>query len=105
MIEVDRANRKMRRQRGKTDTIDAEAAARAVLAGTATTVPKTRNGIVEALHGIKTARASAMRAHVAAKNALIGMSRTAPEPLRSHLTGLTIGRLVKTAAVCAQAST
>jgi transposase len=98
VLEVDRANRKMRRQRGKSDTVDAEAAARAVLAGTATTIPKTRSGVVEALRAIKTARASAVRSHVAAKNALLGMTRTAPEPLRSQLAGLTGSRLVKAAA-------
>jgi len=36
VIEVDRPDRRMRRQRGKSDPIDAEAAARAVLAGVAT---------------------------------------------------------------------
>ena len=34
VLEVDRPDRKTRRRRGKSDTIDAEAAARAVLAGT-----------------------------------------------------------------------
>jgi transposase len=38
--EVNKANRHNRRRRGKTDPIDAEAAARAVLAGDATATPK-----------------------------------------------------------------
>jgi transposase len=44
VVEVDRPDRKPRRRRGKSDPIDAEAAARATLAGTATTTPKTRQG-------------------------------------------------------------
>lgn len=39
--EVNRPNRQMRRQRGKTDAVDAEAAARAVLAGYAAGDPET----------------------------------------------------------------
>src|SRR5947207_14181559 len=63
VVEVDRPNRKVRRQRGKSDPLDAEAAARAVLAGTARTMPKSRNGQVKALRAIKTARNSAVKAH------------------------------------------
>jgi transposase len=44
VVEVDRPDRRTRRQRGRSDPIDAEAAARAVLAGTATAVPKRRDG-------------------------------------------------------------
>jgi hypothetical protein len=40
VVEVDRPDRRTRRQRGKSDPIDAEAAARAVLAGVATAAPK-----------------------------------------------------------------
>jgi hypothetical protein len=40
VIEVDRPNRRVRRRRGKSDTIDAEAAARSVLSGEATVTPK-----------------------------------------------------------------
>ena len=40
VVEVDRPNRQDRRRRGKSDTIDAEAAARAALNGTATGSPR-----------------------------------------------------------------
>jgi transposase len=40
VVEVDRPDRRLRRQRGKSDPIDAVAAARAVLAGTATAPAK-----------------------------------------------------------------
>ena len=40
VVEVNRPNRQTRRQRGKTDTVDAEAAARAALSGDAAAEPK-----------------------------------------------------------------
>ncbi len=53
VVEVDRPNRRTRCRVGKSDPIDAEAAARAVLAGTATGVPKTRTGPVEAIRALR----------------------------------------------------
>lgn len=44
LVEVDRPDRKTCRWRGKSDPVDAEAAARAALAGRATGVPKDRTG-------------------------------------------------------------
>ncbi len=40
VIEVNRPDRSLRHRKGKSDPLDAEAAARAVLAGTATATPK-----------------------------------------------------------------
>jgi len=40
VVEVNRPNRQARRRRGKSDTVDAEAAARAALNGEASVVPK-----------------------------------------------------------------
>jgi len=42
VVEVNRPNRQMRRQRGKSDPVDAESAARAALNGEATVVPGPR---------------------------------------------------------------
>lgn len=47
VIEINQPDRAIRRKRGKTDAIDADAAARAVLSGRATTVPKSSDGPVE----------------------------------------------------------
>ncbi len=44
VVEVNRPDRANRRRKGKSDPVDAEAAARAVLAGQATAVPKNREG-------------------------------------------------------------
>jgi transposase len=42
VLEVNRPDRQSRRRRGKSDPLDAEAAARAVLSGAATVIPKSR---------------------------------------------------------------
>lgn len=49
VVEVDRPDRKARRAKGKSDPLDAYAAARAALSGAATGTPKTRDGRVEAI--------------------------------------------------------
>ncbi|MEN3268468.1 MAG: hypothetical protein V7646_5362 [Pseudonocardia sp.] len=47
MVEIDRPDRRARRARGKSDPIDAYAAARHALSGAYTVVPKAGDGIVE----------------------------------------------------------
>jgi transposase len=98
VVEVSRPNRQTRRQRGKSDPLDAEAAARAVLAATATGTPKTRTGIVESIRALRTARRGAIKAKTAASNTLHHLVITAPEPLRGQLAGLATDQLIQTAA-------
>jgi hypothetical protein len=62
VIEVDRPDRKTRRQRGKSDPIDGYAPAAAVLSGAPIGTPKTRDGRVEAIRTLRVARRSAMKA-------------------------------------------
>ena len=85
VIEVSRPDRRLRRNHGKSDPIDAEAAARAVLAGTARTVPKRADGPVEAIRALRVARIGAIKAKTAATNTLRSMIITAPGPLRAQL--------------------
>jgi len=59
VIEVNRADRGNRRRRGKTDTIDAEAAARAGLSGRATAIAKAGDGPVQMLRMFELAKAKA----------------------------------------------
>jgi transposase len=94
VVEVDRPDRKTRRRQGKSDPIDAIAAARAVLAGVASGAPKTRTGPVEAIRALRVARRGAVKARTAALNQLHGLLVSAPEPLRAELTGLTATELV-----------
>lgn len=85
VIEAPRPDRRQRRNHGKSDSIDAEAAARAVLAGTARAVPKRADGPVEAVRALRVARLGAIKARTAAINTLRSTIITAPEPLRSEL--------------------
>jgi transposase len=94
VVEVDRPDRKIRRRQGKSDPIDAIAAARAVLAGTATGAPKTRTGPVEAIRALRVARRGAVKARSAALNQLHGLLASAPEPLRADLAVLPAPELV-----------
>lgn len=77
VVEVDRPDRKTRRQRGKSDPIDAYAAAAAVLSGAASGIPKTRDGHVEAIRTLRVARRSAIKARTQAINQLKAVVLTA----------------------------
>src|SRR3712207_925400 len=59
VLEVNRPDRSARRRKGKDDTIDAEAAARAVLSGQAMAEPKSGNSSVEMMRHLKVARDAA----------------------------------------------
>jgi transposase len=98
VVEVDRPDRRTRRQRGRSDPIDAEAAARAVLAGTATAAPKRRDGIVESIRALRTARRGAVKARTAAINQLRALLVTAPAPVREALDDLSVSALITTCA-------
>lgn len=97
VIEVSRPNRADRRARGKSDPLDAENAARAVLAGTATGQPKARDGIVEAIRALHTTRRGAVKARTAAINQFAGLLVSAPEPLRAQLKPLSEAQRLATA--------
>ncbi|MFB8000504.1 IS110 family transposase [Streptomyces sp. NPDC056002] len=85
VIEVSRPNRQDRRARGKSDPMDAINAARAVVAETATVIPKDRDGFVEAVRMIRAARRSAVKARRAALHQIHGLLWCAPEDLRAQL--------------------
>lgn len=70
VVEADTFARAERRARGKSDSLDAEAAARAVIDGRARTVPKTCDGPAECLRALKVARDGAIKARTEANNAL-----------------------------------
>ena len=96
VVEVSRPSRQVRRRHGKSDVIDAIAAARAVLAGEATTVPKSHDGAVEALRTLKLLQRSARKARVVALNQLHNLVVTAPDELRSRLRDLDRKNLLAT---------
>ena len=79
VIEVTRAARVGGRHRGKSDTRDAEAAARSVLSGQATAEPKARDGIVESIRVLRNTRASAVKARTQAILQLKSVIVSAPD--------------------------
>lgn len=88
VIEVVRPDRRERRINGKSDLLDAEKAARAVLSGTATATPKSADGVMEMLRQIKVAKDTAVKARTAAIITLKALIVTAPAELREELQGL-----------------
>jgi transposase len=101
VLEVERPKhrrRSSRRNLQKSDPSDAEAAARAVLAGEAAGVPKSGEGRVEMIRALRSARRSAIKARTQAANQLQSLRVTAPEQLRHRLRGLPTKKLVSVAA-------
>jgi transposase len=85
VVEVNRPNRQARRRRGKNDTVDAEAAARAVLNGEAAGVPKAQDGIVESIRVLRIAFRSARDTRTRLANQIRDLVLTAPDQLRKVL--------------------
>ena len=98
MVEIDRPDRKTRRWQGKSDPVDAQAAARAALAQVRTGVPKQRDGQVEALRNLRVARRSAIAARADAQRQIKALIITAPEELRARLRDLNNRELIHTCA-------
>jgi transposase len=88
IVEVDRGDRRGRRSNGKSDTIDAEAAARAVLAGSAGAIPKSADGVSEMIRQVKIARDTAVKARTQAVITLKCIIVNAPAELREQLAPL-----------------
>ena len=86
VAEVNRSDRRLRRAAGTSDTIDAEAAARAVLAGQSTAIPKTADGAGEMMRLLKIARDTAVKARTTAmitlKQIVVNMSPALRETLQ-----------------------
>lgn len=88
VVEVDRPDRKARRFQGKSDPIDAYAAARAAQSGRAAGIPKTRTGNVEMIRVLRVSRGGAVKSKTIAWNELKALIKTAPTGLRDQLRGL-----------------
>ena len=100
VVEVNRPNRQLRRQKGgKSDSVDAEGAARAAASGEAAAVPKSGDGPVECLRMLLVARRSATKAHTPAANQIHSVMVSAPEQVKCQLKGLNLRARVR---VCAR---
>jgi transposase len=98
MVEVDRPNRRTRRRRGKSDPIDAYAAAHTALDSAQVVIPKAGDGIVESIRALRVTRRGAVKARTATINQLKSLLVTAPAEIREPLAGLRTSVLV---AACA----
>lgn len=82
VLEVSRPDRAARRCRGKTDTLDAYAAARAALSGHGVSEPK--DDRIGAVRALLSARRSAVKARTASINQIKALLVSAPEPVRDQ---------------------
>lgn len=98
VLEVLRTDRRDRRLRGKSDVIDAENAARSVLAGKIHAVPKSADGTVEMIRVTKVAKDNAVKARTSAMISLKQLLVNAPDELRHSFTGLPKMTLIRRAA-------
>jgi transposase len=111
VFEVSRPSRQLRHQKGKDDPLDAESAARSVLAGQATTSPKSGTSTAEMIRHLKVARDTAVKVRSQAMQTLKAIIVSAPAALREeldrlvgkitlvrHLAGLRPGPLTSTTA-------
>ncbi|MER6031894.1 transposase [Streptomyces sp. NPDC001851] len=98
VFDVNRFDRADRRRRGKSDPLDAENAARAVLCGRARAQAKAGDGPVEIARMYKLAKDSAVKARTQAINQLKAVLIRADPQLREELAGLGNAELIRTCA-------
>jgi transposase len=98
VIEVSRPNRQTRYARGKSDPVDAEAAARAVLSGEATGLAKVDTDHVGMIRALRVARRSAVKMRTQTYQQMKALIVTAPAELREQVRTLSRERLVDSAA-------
>ncbi|WP_398870455.1 IS110 family transposase [Streptomyces mirabilis] len=99
VFDVNRMDRADRRRRGKSDPLDAQNAARAVLSGRARARAKSGDGPVQIARMYKLTKVSAVKARTQAINQLKAVLVTADPVLREELAGLGNAELFRT---CAQ---
>jgi transposase len=98
VLDVNRPDRTDRRQRGKSDPLDAQNAARAVLSGRARAQAKSGDGPVQIARMYKLTKGSAVKARTQAINQLKAVLVTADPNLREELAGLGNPELLRTCA-------
>ena len=94
VIEVIRPNRQLRRLSGKSDPIDAYAAARTALTESNQPTPKSGDGAIEQIRYLFTARKSAIKARTAAQVQIKSLLVTAPTLLRERFRAMADAALI-----------
>lgn len=95
VVEANSLNVTVRRRDGKSDRLDAEQVARAVLSQASTAIPKSKNGAVEVIRALRVTRTSAVKAKTQTFNTLWGLIIGSPSVLRDELTALSKRTLIK----------
>lgn len=98
VFDVNRPDKTAQRQQGKTDAVDAQAAARAVISGRATAQAKRGDGPVQIARMYKLAKDSVIKARTQAINQLKAVVVSADPALREHLAPLTNPALIRACA-------
>jgi transposase len=91
---LNRPDRRARRGHGKSDPIDAEAAARSVLAGGPLCIAKRYHDRVGMIRTLRVARRSAIKMRTQVANQMRALMVTAPDSLRHQLRDLPLDTLV-----------
>jgi transposase len=89
VLEGGRPNRQLRHQHRKTDHLDAEGGARAVLGGQANALPKSGTSTVEMIRHFRIARDTAVKARTQAMPTLKAIIISVPVVLREQLDAVT----------------
>lgn len=95
VVEVNHPDKATRRRQGKSDRIDAQAAARAVLSGRARALAKSSDGSVEMIRLLRLAKNSAVKSRTQAINQLKAVLVVAEPAVREALAGLPRKSLVR----------
>ncbi|MCT1607725.1 transposase [Nesterenkonia massiliensis] len=95
VVEAGRPDRRMHRMNGKSDTLDAENAARAALSGLATATPKTADGAVEMIRELKIVHDTAVRDRTGAMVTLKAMLVHGDDQLRASTNRMTQIKLAR----------
>jgi len=98
VLEVTGPDKHDRRARGKSDDLDAEAAAHAAFVGKRTVTPKTRDGMIEALRVLKAVRKTAVQARRIALQMIGNTIVSAPDTLRDGIRHMTRMKQIRTLA-------
>jgi transposase len=98
VVEVDRPNRQARHRHGKSDSVDAVAAAEAARSGRAQGAGKQADGPVEAIRALQVVKRSCREERIRTKNQIRHLAFCAPDEIREATKGLSRRRLAGEAA-------
>lgn len=97
VVEVNQPDRAARRRAGKSDPVDALAAARAALSGRHAGTPKAGDGAVESIRMLRLCRRSAVQSRTQTLNQVHTLVDTAPQALHDAWAPETLANLLETA--------